>query len=71
MSYTSVMQTFRVDCGRATFLPLCSACTWRGPVEITRADAMRRADQHAVAVHPNTRAARTAADARARALVAV
>lgn len=59
----------RVDCGYASFLPLCPLCTWRGLPRSTRDAAAAVADRHAVAVHADQRA-RDAAETRARRLAA-
>ena len=63
----------RVDCGAASFLPTCPVCPWRGGVEISRADAMRRADAHAARMHADLvrEAAAARQSTRRRALVAV
>ena len=51
------MQRFsRVDCGYASFLPLCPECTWRGLPRASRDDAAAVADRHAATVHGNQRA---------------
>ena len=41
----------RVDCGYASFLPLCPTCSWRGLPRSSREEAAKVADRHAVAVH--------------------
>ena len=53
----------RVDCGYASFLPLCPACPWRGLPRASRDAAAVVADRHAVTVHGDT-AARNAAAQR-------
>jgi len=40
-----------VDCGRASFLPECPDCSWRGGVRPTRLAAQAAAERHAVDVH--------------------
>jgi hypothetical protein len=62
-----VRRLARVDCGYASFLPLCPSCSWRGLPRSTRDAAAAVADRHAVAVHADKRA-RDAADLRARRL---
>jgi hypothetical protein len=64
-----VQRISRVDCGYASFLPLCPDCPWRGLPRASRAAAAEVADRHAVSVHGDRRA-RDAASLRDRRLVA-
>lgn len=57
------MRFSRVDCGYASFLPLCPLCPWRALPRATRAEAATAADRHAVQVHGDARA-QNAADQR-------
>ena len=51
------MQRFkRVDCGYASFLPLCPDCSWRGLPRASKDDAAAVAGRHAVSVHGDQRA---------------
>lgn len=52
-----VRQIPRVDCGYASFLPLCPdpRCAWRGLPRATRDDAATVADRHAQTVHGDRR----------------
>ena len=66
------MQRFpRVDCGYASFLPLCPSCTWRGLPRASREAAAAVADRHAVTVHGDKRARDAAAQRDHRAALAV
>jgi hypothetical protein len=51
----------RVDCGYASFLPLCPLCAWRGLPRASRDAAAAVADRHAVTVHADKRARDAAA----------
>jgi hypothetical protein len=46
-----------VDCGYASFLPLCPdpACSWRGLPRASRDDAAAVADRHLLTVHGDRR----------------
>ena len=55
----------RVDCGYASFLPVCPACPWRGLPRATRDAAAAVAASHAAAVHDD-RAGRDADSLRDR-----
>jgi len=55
----------RIDCGYASYLPLCSQCQWRGLPRATRDAAAQVADRHAVTMHGD-RAAQDAANQRDR-----
>jgi hypothetical protein len=60
----------RVDCGYASFLPLCPLCAWRGLPRASRDAAAAVADRHAAAVHGDRRALAAARQRDHRALVA-
>jgi hypothetical protein len=61
----------RVDCGYASFVPLCAHCSWRGLPRSSREAAATVADRHAVAVHADRRAADALSQREHRRLVGV
>jgi len=71
VSVGPVQRISRVDCGAASFLPVCPVCPWRGLPRSTRDGAALVADRHAVTVHGDTTARDTAALRDRRRLVAV
>ncbi len=46
------MAKTRVDRGGATFLPICTACGWRGLPETTHGGALLEARHHELRAHP-------------------
>jgi hypothetical protein len=56
----------RVDCSAGTYLPVCTACSWRGLPRPSRLAAVLVAERHAIDVHRDETAGRAAAKRRQR-----